>query len=248
MSVVRGQHLVEPAFSALIENDGSTHWLWGKYRFLSGDDKSTWYYLLKERAEMFYVPDALTITIEYIQGSAAVRMKENLRRWSGNTLRNGARAIALGPKTTGFFIWWCLIDQRIAIWTMPCGLVITLLLSVKLPAFFLTCLLWFAFTRLCLASVLFYHARRIDMGFPFLLFFNQFVTSLIKISILFRLPQQCWQNRGGQNIGFNRKDRWRGRAAMYLTLFYCLGFLYVILWYLHFIGLPTWTDLQVLLS
>ncbi len=114
MSIFRGTHLLEPAFCEIIEQDHLDHWLWGTFRFLSGDDKSTWYYLLKARATLFYIPDATTITIENITGSAIDRMKENLKRWSGNTLRNGQRAIALGPRTTGFFIWWCLIDQRIA--------------------------------------------------------------------------------------------------------------------------------------
>ena len=31
-------------------------------------------------------------------------MKENLRRWSGNMLRNGYRAIMLGPRAMPFFI------------------------------------------------------------------------------------------------------------------------------------------------
>lgn len=246
MSLFRGKHLLEPDFLEIIENDRLTHWLWGEYRFLSGDDKSTWYYLLKQGATMLYIPDAETTTIENIQGSALDRMKENLRRWSGNTLRNGARAIALGPKRVGFFIWWCLIDQRLAIWTMPCGLAITLIISLKLPSFFIVSLLWIAFTRLCLSSVLFYHARRIDLSFPFILYFNQIMTSFIKIYILFRLPQQKWKNRGDQKAGFNQQQQLRSWIASLLTVFYCLILLFAILLYLDVVKWPNAADVAVL--
>ena len=52
MSIFRGKHLRDAEFLYIIENDHLKHWLWGEYRFLSGDDKSTWYYLLKNRADM----------------------------------------------------------------------------------------------------------------------------------------------------------------------------------------------------
>ncbi|MFT7221768.1 MAG: glycosyltransferase Alg8 [Candidatus Azotimanducaceae bacterium] len=43
----------------MLEADHLEHWLWGNFRFLSGDDKSTWYYMLTQDAKMLYVPDAL---------------------------------------------------------------------------------------------------------------------------------------------------------------------------------------------
>jgi glycosyltransferase Alg8 len=249
MSIFRGKHILEPEFIEIIENDQLKHWLWGQFRFLSGDDKSTWYYLLKARADMLYIPDATTITIEYIQGSAWDRMKENLRRWSGNTLRNGERAIALGPRKIGFFIWWCLIDQRISIWTMFIGHTIILMLAItKSLAFLFAALLWIALSRLVMSSVLFYHARRIDMGFPFLLYCNQLINSLIKIYILFRLPQQRWKNRGNQSAGFERSRglKLREWAATYLTAFYCAGFFLLILLYLGIVSWPSLSDLTTL--
>lgn len=249
MSIFRGKHLCEPEFLDIIENDHLTHWLWGKYRFLSGDDKSTWYYLLKRHADMFYIPDATTVTIEYIHGNALDRMKENLRRWSGNTLRNGARAIALGPRTVGYFIWWCLIDQRCAIWTMFIGhMMILVLVLTRSSTFLLISLIWIAFSRLCISSMLFLHARRIDMSFPFLMYINQLMSTIIKIYILFRLPQQRWKNRGDQQAGFGTQSRWklRGWVANYLTLFYCVGCVLLILMSLGLVCLPSMGDLKVL--
>jgi len=118
MSVFRANHLTRHKFIRMLEADHLHHWLWGTFRFLSGDDKSTWYYMLTQYAKMLYVPDALVYTIEEIEGSGIERMTQNFRRWSGNMLRNGTRALKLGPNKIGFFIWWCVMDQRIAMWTM----------------------------------------------------------------------------------------------------------------------------------
>jgi glycosyltransferase Alg8 len=249
MSIFRGKHLLEPAFTEVIEEDYLNHWLWGKFRFLSGDDKSTWYYLLSAGAEMIYIPDATTITIEYVNGSPLDRMIENLRRWSGNTLRNGARAMALGPRRVGFFIWWCLADQRIAIWTMLVGHTIILISALqKTPAFLLVALIWIGFSRFCTSMVLFYYARRIDITFPFLLYFNQLISAIIKIYILFRLTKQKLKNRGDQHAGFDTKAvfNFNNWGANYLTIFYCVTFLLLILWYLDIIDLPTITDIKML--
>lgn len=249
MSIFRGKHVREIEFINTIENDHLTHWLWGKYRFLSGDDKSTWYYLLKNRADMIYIPDAVTVTIEYIRGNPVDRMIENLRRWNGNTLRNGARAIKLGPRTTGLFIWWCLIDQRCAIWTMLIGHMMMVILAVtKGGGFLMVAVLWLAFSRLCISCVLFIHARRIDMSFPFLLYINQFLSTLIKVYIVFRLPQQRWKNRGDQSAGFAtaQGDKIKSWVATYLTIFYCTCCLVVILILLKLVSLPTLGDIMTM--
>jgi len=249
MSIFRGKHVLEKSFVDVIENDHLDHWLWGNFRFLSGDDKSTWYYLLKAGAQMMYVPDATTITIENITGNSLDRMIENLRRWCGNTLRNGQRAINLGPRKVGFFIWWCLIDQRISIWTMLVGhMIILLLCFTKTPAFLLVAILWIAFSRLCTSMVLYYYAKKIDISFPLILYFNQLLSAVIKVYILFRLPRQKWKNRGDQRAGFalNGKISYKNLVASYLTFFYCAGFFLLILFFLHIIRAPILADFRIL--
>ncbi|MEQ1712966.1 MAG: glycosyltransferase, partial [Hyphomicrobium sp.] len=86
-SVFRATHITSHEFIRLQEADFLDHWLWGQFRFLSGDDKSTWYCLLRHGVKMTYVPDASGTTIEVVEGSGRTRMVENLRRWSGNMLR-----------------------------------------------------------------------------------------------------------------------------------------------------------------
>src|SRR5437588_3333795 len=117
LSIFRASLVVKEDFIRSVESDHLAHWLWGKFRFLSGDDKSTWFSLLQNGFEMLYVPDASALMIENIGSRPYERVQQNLLRWSGNMLRNGSRALALGPRRCGFFIWWCVLDQRMSIWT-----------------------------------------------------------------------------------------------------------------------------------
>jgi len=201
MSVFRARYIVDSKFIRTIEADHLDHWLWGRFRFLSGDDKSTWYHLLSKKAKMIYVPDATVYTIEVIKGSGMERMVQNFRRWSGNMLRNGARAIALGPRAMPFFIWWCLVDQRIAMWTMMVSPVLAIFATLLEPVYFWNVLIWLVASRLVLSTVLFTYARKPDLSWPFILYFNQFINASVKIYMIFHLSKQKWSNRGNQSAG-----------------------------------------------
>ena len=201
-SLFRGTHIVSREFIQLVERDMLDHWLWGEFRFLSGDDKSTWYALLRVGARMLYVPDAHGITIEVYEGSAVTRMTENLRRWSGNMLRNGSRAIALGPRRMPLFIWWCLIDQRLAMWTMLFGPLCAVVGAIKLgPLFLVAYAVYVALTRFVTALVLFTYSRTADLNYTWSLYANQLLNSVVKLYMIWRLPKQRWVNRGDQRSG-----------------------------------------------
>ena len=201
MSVFRGRHILDEKFIRTIEADHLNHWLWGNFRFLSGDDKSTWYHLLSKGAKMTYVPDATVYTIEVIKENGLMRMVQNFRRWSGNMLRNGARAIALGPRAMPFFIWWCVVDQRLAMWTMMVSPVMAVLGSMILPGYFWNCIIWVLFSRIVLCLFLFGYSRRADMTWPFILYLNQVINASVKIYMIFHLSKQKWSNRGNQSAG-----------------------------------------------
>lgn len=220
MSVFRARSVLHEEFISTIENDFLDHWLWGRFRFLSGDDKSSWYVLLKRGANMLYVADAMSTTVERIEGSGVDRMKANLLRWSGNMLRNGTRALALGPRRVGLFIWWCILDQRIATWTTligPIGAVAATLFIT--PWAIVGYLLWVLFVRLIASAVLYGYARQINAWFPLLLYVNQLLNASLKLYIWFRLPQQRWSNRGDQRaaVGSGLAARMRTVAASGLT-------------------------------
>ncbi|MEM8837116.1 MAG: glycosyltransferase [Pseudomonadota bacterium] len=204
MSVFRARHLLTLEFIRLLEADHLSHWLWGTFRFLSGDDKSTWYYMMKHKAHMRYVPDAMGYTVEVIEGSGLERMVQNFRRWSGNMLRNGARAIALGPRHMPFFIWWCLIDQRLSMWTMLVSPVLAVSATLIVgPAYLLSYVIFIAVSRMLLSLFLFGYSRRVILHYPWILYFNQLINAAVKVYCIFRLSKQRWSNRGNQSAGLN---------------------------------------------
>ncbi len=181
MSVFRANHLTKYDFIRMLEADHLEHWLWGKFRFLSGDDKSTWYFMLTQDAKMAYVSDALVYTIEEVDGSGIERMTQNFRRWSGNMLRNGSRALALGPKKIGFFIWWCVMDQRIAMWTMLFSPIVALSVTFLQDfSFIIAYFIWIAISRMALSLFLFRYSNTVHLEWPFILYYNQLLNAAVK--------------------------------------------------------------------
>ena len=241
MSLYRASKVVETEFIETVENDNLDHWLWGRFRFLSGDDKSTWFSLVKARARMLYIPDAQVYTVERIGDKPFERAVQNVFRWSGNLLRNGARVIALGPRRVGLFIWWCVVDQRLAMWTAIAGIVSMITAGIFIdPLALWAFLVWVMVTRLFFSTILFYYARRIDMTFPFLLYANQLGLAFVKIYIVFRLPFQRWTNRGNQSVYGQGGIRWwiKRSMAAYITLIWLLGFLILLFTYSGIIPMP----------
>ena len=252
MSIFRAKHVIKTEFIRLLEADHLEHWLWGKFRFLSGDDKSTWYYMLKHHAYMLYVPDALGYTVEVIEGSGLDRMVQNFRRWSGNMLRNGSRAIQLGPHRMPFFIWWCLVDQRLSMWTMLVSPVLAIsAASLHTVNYLLSYAIFIAISRMLLSLFLYRYARRIDISYPFILYFNQLINASVKVYCLWRLAKQRWSNRGNQSAGLGGAsllDCYRNAMAAWCTLLsVSLLFLGTIL-YTGLVDLPSTTFVQLLLT
>lgn len=245
LSIYRARDVVREDFIRLVEADHLDHWLWGRFRFLSGDDKSTVYALLRKPGgtELTYVPDAVACTIEQVEGSGLARMRQNLLRWSGNLLRNGRRCLALGPRQLGFFIWWCILDQRIAMWTTLVGPLAALLLTVLGgPVYLAAALLWVLTTRLLLSLVLFAYAGRIDVNYPWLLYLNQVLNAAVKVYMVFRLAKQRWRNRGDQRSaeGAGVLVRYQTLMSSYLTGLYVGAFAFGMVLFFLCVDLPRW--------
>jgi glycosyltransferase Alg8 len=246
LSLFRSQTITAPDFIDRLENDYLDHWLWGRFRFLSGDDKSTWYLLLKHNAEMLYVRDAMVYTVKHISGNGFQRTLQNLLRWSGNMLRNNGRAIALGPKTVPPYIWWCLIDQRLVIWTSLVSPIAAILLTIKIGSAFLTVYLaWIGITRIGMSLFIFRYAGRINLSFPFLLYILQIINSMIKIYILFRLPRQRWTNRSNTAAIPSTDNRlWmKHLMASYLTLLYSAALVLFLALYTGVLNYYSWAEI-----
>ena len=226
MSVFRARHIMDAKFIRTIEADHLDHWLWGRFRFLSGDDKSTWYHLLTCNAKMTYVPDACVYTVEQVEGSGTGRMVQNFRRWSGNMLRNGSRAISLGPRIVKPFIWWCLVDQRIAMWTMLVSPTLAVMTVFVTPIYLFHCLIWIVLSRTILCLFLFRYARGTDLRWPFILYFNQIINAGVKIYMIFHLSKQKWSNRGDQTTenGTQFIDKAQNTIAKFQLITTLVGF------------------------
>ncbi len=249
LSIFKAENVVKESFISTVENDSISHWLWGTFRFLSGDDKSSWYALIREGAQMLYVPDAMVYTVDQVKGNTLLRIWQNIIRWSGNSLRNSGRVIQMGPWKVGLFTWWCLIDQRLSTWTCLSGPVAIIAVALfRSPYSSLAFLLWLFISRFCFSFILFFYNGRIDMTFPFILYFNQIMTAFGKMYILFRLPLQRWSNRSSSVVdpgGFN--GLFKKAMAMYLTILYLVMLILFVAVYAKLVSLPDWESIRQLI-
>ena len=201
-SLYRASVVVNEEFIRFLEADHLDHWLFGRFRFLMGDDKSTWYYLLKEGWEMLYVPDATAVALEVRQTNFFRTSLSLMYRWYGNMLRNNWRAIKLGPRPMGGFIWWCIVDQRLSSFTPLIGPVSVLLLAVFDSWFYLVFYFaWVILVRLIMLWVYVLEGMRLRSLHLPLLLYNQWVGALIKIYSMFSLDLQTWDKATGNGDG-----------------------------------------------
>lgn len=217
MAVYRGRVATDPAFIAAIEHDRLEHWRLGPIRLLTGADRSAWFWLLQRGRAMLYLPDVKVVTIEHPPGRwllpAATRL---MRRRCGDMLRANGRALALGPRRIGAFAWWCLIDQRVSMWTILIGPTVALIFVLgKSPLFVYTYLLWVGMTRLVQVLLLLTARPRISGLYPPLLYFGQVYGALVKTWVLFRLDRQRWTR---QDIALPGRAGLQRLASTYLHL------------------------------
>ncbi|MEB3356356.1 MAG: glycosyltransferase [Synechococcales bacterium] len=202
-SLYRAEAALHPTFAEQLENDTLDDWLWGTFKFLSGDDKSTWYWMLRQGGyDLLYVPDVTIYSIESISGSLVQRMYQNMRRWFGNMLRNGNRALALGPRRLGFFVWLCLLDQRMSMWTSlvsPCLLLTALLTRQWLAVGILFS--WLVMSRSLTLTLIFWGRESyLKLEHLPILLLSQWSSAVIKIWTQMNLSKQRWFNRGDRKL------------------------------------------------
>lgn len=210
MSAFRIEVICDPTFIDMIRNDHIEHWRFGKLKFLTGDDKSSWFYLLRAGYQMLYIPDVRICTIETPPnpdfGTASTQL---MMRWFGNMLRTNWRALALGPGRIGWFTWWGVLDQRISMWTTLTGITGGLILGLTgRPMFLVAYIYWVALSRLLQTLGLLTARRRVSWTYPFLLYYNQVWGSAIKTYMLFHLDRQKW-TRQNTVLGEDKTQRER---------------------------------------
>ncbi|MEP5981530.1 MAG: glycosyltransferase family 2 protein [Marinobacter alexandrii] len=222
MSVFRASVITRPEFIGDVEYDSLKHWRLGQFRFLTGDDKSSWFSMMRLGYDTFYVPDASIHTVEHPPDPSFIRSARQLMfRWYGNSLRQNTRATKLGPRRLGWFTWYVLWDQRISMWTSILGLTAAIVASIKYSGVILVAyLLWIGLTRLVLSTLLMATGHPVGPAYPVILYFNQIFGSLMKIYVFFRLDRQSWTRQKTSNSGdsasFQQKlNRWSSRVMTF---------------------------------
>lgn len=206
-SLVLAEVALRDDFIDIMANDRLDHWLWGNIKFLGGDDKSSWFWLYKNghkvgKTEMLYIPDVIVHTIECIDENGFVRAQKNLRRWFTNTARNNARSLQIPPfvRTTPF-IWFCILMQRLSMYTNLFGLITAVCLSITMDPVFLVAFLYLNLISSMFVTLIFsvnsgkmlYHGIYVHL-------LDQYVGTVIKLWAFSHMAQQKWAHRGGQKM------------------------------------------------
>jgi mannuronan synthase len=230
MSVFRGHLAVNPAFIEGIAADSLDHWRLGRVAFLTGDDKSTWYWLLRNGWQMAYLPDVRSWSMEtQPRETFYASSKVLMVRWFGNMMRTNGRALKLPPRLIGPFTWWSIFDQRVSMWTTlvgPIAVAITALTETAtiIPLY----IAWVMITRYIFCAIIaLFRGTWFPVTHPFILYFGQVAGAVVKTYVIFRLDKQKWTRQGaGGGAGLNLGARLQ---AMDSTLHHALAFVWLTL-------------------
>ena len=195
MSVFRADLATDSEFIKAVQHDYIDHWRLGRVNFLTGDDKSTWFWLMKNGYELAYLPDVASSSMETqpkptFVGSASALMV----RWFGNMLRTNGRALELPISRIGLFTWWSILDQRLSIWTTlagpSCAIAAAIFFSpLVIPAY----IAWVMLTRYVFCTLIcLFRGRSFPIVYTGLLYFSQLYGAAVKSYVLFRLDRQKW--------------------------------------------------------
>lgn len=205
-SAYRASMALSPDFIESLRYDHVNHWRYGRIRLLTGDDKSTWFYVLRRRWKMLYLPDVSVTCLEDAPVGGFVATSISLMsRWYGNMLRTNTRALKLGPRKVGWFLWFCLLDQRISMWTTLVGPSLALVVATSMGLNILIAyLLWVVLTRGINVLLISIQSGQFHPLFVPLLWYEQLVGSLVKVYMFFHPNLQRWTRQG---IGTTTKNR-----------------------------------------
>jgi len=212
MSVFRADLATRPDFINGINHDFLDHWRLGRVTFLTGDDKSTWFWLLKNGYEMGYLPDVRSLSMEtqprptFLDSSKVLMV-----RWFGNMMRTNGRALTISPQKIGLFTWWSIMDQRVSMWTTLVGPISVAVASIFHSASIIPLYIaWVMITRYMFCAVIsLFRGTWFPITHPPILYFGQIAGAIVKTFVLFRLDRQKWtrQGAGGDTARLSVKAR-----------------------------------------
>lgn len=237
LSFFRASVMTDPEFIRDVEADFLEHWRLGRFQFLTGDDKSSWFSLMRAGWDTFYVPDSHTLTVEHPPDSNFFRATRQLMfRWYGNSLRQNFRATSLlGWERLGAFTLYVLYDQRLSMWTCLMGLTASVAAALLFGVqYLLVYLFWVLLSRTLVTLLFHFSGHPVDALYPFVLYYNQIVGSIMKAYALFHMDQQSWTRQkttlSNRGVSFDvRLNRWSSKAMMFSSIAIFLGVVSVLL-------------------
>lgn len=213
-SLYRAELALHPDFAAQIVRDTLHDKSEGAIPLVTGEDKSTWRWIIERGYKALYVPDAVVHPLEKLPDprffSSSIAL---MRRWFGNMNRGGKKAIPLGPRRLGWFPWLVLLDQRISMWTSLSGPVccISAALITGKPQFIALYGVWTLFSRTTHSLLIGALTKTWTPLFPFLMYYTQIVGSLVKVYVFFHPGRQKWTR---QNTGEMIRSTWTSTVMM----------------------------------
>lgn len=237
LSAYRTDIIVQNRFITRVENDIITTVMHGKFRFLMGDDKTTWFNLLEAGWNMRYLPDVLCYSLESRDADFLDLSRSLPYRWYGNTLRNSNRALALGPKRVkSFFIWWAILDQRISMWTSLVGISGAVILGLfEAYYYFLFYLVWVVYVRVFQMSIIAYNGHPVSLRTIPLMLYTQWLGSFVKIKALFHLSDQKW-SKGSETQSSDDSVAKPNHPLFQYMPDYLMSFSYLFFFYIMFLS------------
>jgi len=243
-SMFRAKVVIEEAFISLIENDIIIDPNYGKFRFLMGDDKSSWYYMMKNNWDMLYLPDVIAYSLESRDGNFLEISKSLPYRWYGNTLRNNKRARAL--KNQPFFIQYLFYDQLALMWTSIVGVLSVILLSIFKSIFYIPLYLsWIIYVRTMQMSMFVYFGHKVSLKTLPLMLYGQWYGAFVKIRAFYNLSDQKWSKASGEvqsadnDIDPIKYKYFKYYAPFRMYLFSILFFFFLLTQYTNILTFPS---------
>lgn len=239
-AVIRSEIALRDDFIWIVENDCMEHWLWGHIKFLGGDDKSTWFWIYKNgyqvnKDELLYLPKALVYTLECINGeNGFMRSQKNLKRWFTNTARNNTRSLMVTPvKQAPFFIWLCILMQRITMYSNFLGITTALVLCIQTDIMYLPAFLYLCILQALLATIIFsINRKRFLYWGIYIQIVNQWIGTFVKMWAFSHIAQQKWVHRGGQKTGVKGKNLMNHIKSFYAQYEFFLKIFFIVVWVL----------------
>lgn len=236
LSFFRATVMTNPEFIQDVEADYLQHWRLGRFRFLTGDDKSSWFSLMRAGWDTFYVPDSNTLTVEHPPDSNFFRATRQLMyRWYGNSLRQNFRATSLlGLHRLGFFTMYVLYDQRVSMWTCLFGLSASVTAALFFGVEYLWIYLFWVLISRSFVTLLFFASQHpVHPVYPFVLYYNQIVGSVMKVYSMFHMDQQSWTRQkttlpGGENTDAVL-NKWSSKAMLLSSFAIFFGVISILL-------------------